>query len=211
MARHFVTALNIGSMGFFWWELPRQTGRFYDSIHDLESPGTKVRIEQKIEVEWGRRTLTPDDLVRAANCMFVMSKMAPDVAQQIFGPYVIGLTFLSKTDIHFQFERDVAAAFVQSLLNAMRHFGAWDGQPDNRDQAVRNFFTPIFSSADDLEELFNLIKSFASDDPRSRPPIKIGDAAKCKALCDTFLIKMCASQVDQAVRAELRKSEGEAS
>ena len=32
IARHFVTVLNIGSMGFWWWRLPEQISRYYENL-----------------------------------------------------------------------------------------------------------------------------------------------------------------------------------
>jgi len=29
LARHFVVALNIGTMGFWWWRMPEQISRYY--------------------------------------------------------------------------------------------------------------------------------------------------------------------------------------
>jgi hypothetical protein len=36
LARHFVVALNIGTMGFWWWRMPEQISRYYESIEDIE-------------------------------------------------------------------------------------------------------------------------------------------------------------------------------
>src|SRR5262249_634470 len=44
-ARLFVVAMNIGSTGFWWWERPDQTGKFYQRITDLEAPaGMKLNL-----------------------------------------------------------------------------------------------------------------------------------------------------------------------
>ena len=35
LTRQFVTALNIGSLGYFWWNLPKLTDKFYEKITSL--------------------------------------------------------------------------------------------------------------------------------------------------------------------------------
>ena len=45
-ARLFVAAMNIGSAGFWWWERPSQTGRFYQRLTDLEAPASVKPISR---------------------------------------------------------------------------------------------------------------------------------------------------------------------
>src|SRR5581483_8001216 len=71
LARHFVVALNIGTMGFWWWRLTEQISRFYESIEDLEKK-MKIFVERSpaLKIDWGpNRVLTEEDLHRVALCM----------------------------------------------------------------------------------------------------------------------------------------------
>ena len=70
IARHFVVALNIGTMGFWWWRMPEQISRYYDSLHDLET-NMEVGVDRSpaLRVDWGEnRVLTAEDLDRVAAC-----------------------------------------------------------------------------------------------------------------------------------------------
>jgi len=45
LARQFVVALNLGTMGFWWWRLPEQISRYYESLEDLEKHA-KLSVER---------------------------------------------------------------------------------------------------------------------------------------------------------------------
>jgi hypothetical protein len=54
LARHFVVALNIGTMGFWWWRMPEQISRYYESIEDLETH-RPIAVERRpsLKIDWG--------------------------------------------------------------------------------------------------------------------------------------------------------------
>jgi AbiV family abortive infection protein len=70
IARYFVAALNIATMGLWWWHWPEDIDSYYESVEDVES---KVRIEIKrnpsLRVDWGdNRVLSEEDMNRAVLC-----------------------------------------------------------------------------------------------------------------------------------------------
>jgi hypothetical protein len=57
-------------MGFWWWRMPEQISRYYESLEDLEKHA-KVGLERSpsLKVDWGgNRVLTDEDLDRVAAC-----------------------------------------------------------------------------------------------------------------------------------------------
>jgi hypothetical protein len=69
VARHFVVALNIATMGFWWWRMPEQISRYYESLEDLDKH-MKIMVERSpsLKVDWGpNRVLTEEDLDRLAH------------------------------------------------------------------------------------------------------------------------------------------------
>src|SRR5262249_34293608 len=59
-ARLFVAAMNIGSTGFWWWERPNQTGKFYQRITDLKAPpGMKLDLKMHARPPFERKRKTP--------------------------------------------------------------------------------------------------------------------------------------------------------
>ena len=102
LARHLVVALNIGTMGFWWWRMPEQISRYYESIEDLETR-RRLGIERSpsLKIDWGEnRALTEQDLERVASCFVALP--GPDRRDQhaAYNHYIGGLTFLSLNDIH---------------------------------------------------------------------------------------------------------------
>jgi AbiV family abortive infection protein len=59
----FVTALNIATMGFFWWYLPQFTSRYYEKMRDIEH-ASDIIVERipELKMSWGHLALKADDL-----------------------------------------------------------------------------------------------------------------------------------------------------
>ena len=56
-----------------------------------------------------------------------------------FNDYVLGLSFLAKSDIHLRFELNAFAQFFQALKNAFRISGDWDGKSEFRVAVHKQF------------------------------------------------------------------------
>jgi hypothetical protein len=71
VARHFVSALNIGTMGFWWWRMPQHINRYYESLEDLDTK-RQIAVERapSLKIDWGRnRVLSDEDLGRVTACL----------------------------------------------------------------------------------------------------------------------------------------------
>ena len=115
LARHLVVALNIGTMGFWWWRMPQQISRYYESIEDLETH-RQIAVERSpsLKIDWGEnRVLTEEDLERVASCFVALP--GPDRRDQhlAYNYYIGGLTFLSLNDIHWQCEVQAIGNFIE--------------------------------------------------------------------------------------------------
>ncbi len=117
VARQFVVALNIGTMGFWWWRMPEQVSRYYESIRDLES-GDELKLERRpsLRIDWGEnRTLTMEDLGRVAAVFASFPPRDPKGKPTGLDYYVGGITFLSLNDVHWQCEVQSFGNFFESL------------------------------------------------------------------------------------------------
>lgn len=196
-ARVFVTALNIGSFGFFWWETPRQPDRFYERIVDLEAPGDmelQVKRSPPLSVDWGRRALSKDDLARTGRLLALISSVGFERGNTIFGPYILGITFFSKTDVHFEFTKDACANFARCVFNSMKYFGAWNGERETRDAAFHGIFAEVVKEEAERNELLQLLELFDEPSAAGVKALTMDDAAKLKAVCDTYFWKVCRLQ-----------------
>lgn len=92
-ARLFVAAMNIGSTGFWWWERPDHTGRFYQRLTDLKAPaGMKLdlNIHDGPKFDWRRDALKEDHLARIAVCLGMAARLDNPVYYAIVDTYFIG-------------------------------------------------------------------------------------------------------------------------
>jgi AbiV family abortive infection protein len=133
-ARSFVTALNVGSMGYFWWYLPEQVSHYYEKLIDLES-NSKLEIGRSpaLRIGWPKNALTEDDLARTLLCFSMMPRPDKREDHPPFDHYATGLALMSKSDIHLQFEPQAFGEFYESLkcgTRVLRRLGRIPGLRD---------------------------------------------------------------------------------
>jgi AbiV family abortive infection protein len=105
-ARLFVAAMNIGSAGFWWWERPDQSGKFYQRISDLKAPAgmtLDLKIHAGPPFEWKRDALKENNLARIGLCLGMASRLPDAVYNAIIEAYFTGLALIAKSDVHLVF------------------------------------------------------------------------------------------------------------
>src|SRR5262249_36901697 len=128
-ARLFVAAMYIGSTGFWWWERPNQTGKFYQRITDLKAPpGMKLDLKMHAgpHFEWKGEALKENQLARIGLCLGMASRLDNPVYNAVIEAYFTGLALFAKSDVHLVFAPQACERFAACLNAAMRHFGDWD-------------------------------------------------------------------------------------
>jgi AbiV family abortive infection protein len=129
-ARLFIVAMNIGSTGFWWWYSPDHKGRYYQRLTDLDGP-----VELKLDVntyagpkiEWKRDALKEPHLTRVGLCLAMAARLDKPVYGAIIETYFTALALFAKSDLSLDFAPQASERFAACLLEAMRHFGDWDG------------------------------------------------------------------------------------
>jgi AbiV family abortive infection protein len=188
VARSFVVALNIGTMGFWWWRMPEQISRYYESIRDLEN-GQELRLERQpsLRIDWGEnRVLADDDLVRAAMVFAALPRPKQAGEQSSLDYYIGGLTFLSLNDVHWQCEIQSFGNFFQSLRAMMAEQGDW--QPGTQfEPAFLNFLDSLFPNMDERERYAELCRAFDNDQPAG-VVITLKEVSFIKLFCDAYFL-----------------------
>jgi hypothetical protein len=98
-ARLFVAAMIMGSTGFWWWQRPDQTGRFYQRLTDLTAAaGMKLDLDMYAgpEFEWKRDAIKEDQLTRIAVCLGMASRLENPVYYAVIETYITGLALFVK-------------------------------------------------------------------------------------------------------------------
>jgi hypothetical protein len=188
-ARQFAVALNISSMGFFWWYVPEHISRFYESIKDLESNmGINVERSPRLILDWRQEALSERELEETALCFAMLGrKQNKDVQNQIYGHYIKGLSFLGKNDIHLQFEPNVYECFYKCLKYAMQYHGDWDGK-SAFPRRFEEFLSTLNFGDEERNKQMKIGEQFEVFPPNPED-ITLSEVGAIKIVCDAYLKK----------------------
>ncbi len=200
-ARMFVAAMNIGTMGFWWWQRPDQSGKFYQRLKDLKAPKGMMMdfsLYAGAKVEWRREALTEQHMNRVALSLGMASRLETAAYQAIIEPYMQGLGLIAKNDLHLNLAPTACERFAACLLTVMNYFADWDGTDEGLPAAIGECFKGLFKQPGDEQELIALLRQL-----RRRPPDSTGltleRAAILKVLCDGYLTKRFEKMVGQGL------------
>jgi AbiV family abortive infection protein len=190
LARTFTVALNIASLGFFWWELPRHVSRYYEKLEDLEA-GQEVKLDRSpaLRVDWGTHVLDLGALVRTAELFPVLAKSAPDhPLAPALSRYIEGLTWLSKSDIHMEFHAHSFGVFYEAFRLAIAALETDAHAAPLTPAVVGDAIKALHPEFDEIDRYVGAGEAFVSR--RVLPSsFTLEQAAVMKAVCDHFLIK----------------------
>lgn len=131
--RDFVAALNIATMGLFWWHVDKDIAKFYEKIWDLENDAeARPQITPQLSVDWGHLTLTKDDFGYLRLIIgYILKTIRPNTRmREALEMYLTGLALVSKNDIHLHLEPSAFANFFMALKTLCIASGDWDGVED---------------------------------------------------------------------------------
>jgi hypothetical protein len=144
LTKMMLAFLSIGSIGYFWFEKPAFTRRFFEEIKDLDQPKLKLEVGPQLSF-WNSGlpvALTEQHLQYAIECVRTFTSMGEEAAEPIFGPYFQSLALIAKSDVHISTDELARVSFITSLRAALRHYGAWDGEEVSFRDALDRAFRP---------------------------------------------------------------------
>lgn len=189
LARHFVAALNIGSMGFWWWRMPEQVSKYYESIKDLESKNELLlQRSPSLKVDWGEnRVLTAEDLSRTASCFAALPGPNQPEQHGPFNYYIGGLTFLSLNDVHWQCESTVFGNFFECLRAMMAEVGDWK-TGDHFEPVLEEYLRKLIHAEDeDFDKFIGMARAFEAGTPEI-VTVTLKEASFAKLFCDAYFM-----------------------
>ena len=205
LAQRLLLALNIGTLGFFWWRPRADVARYYEELRDLET-GDEVVIERSrpLIVEWGERQLLNERAIsRVMTCLAMFPSYPEHAANDGFGHYLRGLALIAKTDVHLQFERNIAEEFYLALRGGMRAYGDWDGLQPFPERFER-FASRFFNEEDDRATYVGAIELVEAN-RLSDVHLPFEKAVMMKELADAYFLEkfdQLATERAAAERAE---------
>lgn len=179
-----VACLNIGSIGYFWFERPGFERQMFDEVRDLEH-NRRIEIQQK-EGFWGHQrsvALTDEHIDHAIRCMMAFAPLTEEEAAPIFRPYFDGLALIAKSDIFYNFDRAARRNFVASLKGALAKYAEWDGKDESFRASFDEAFAPIIREKENRDQM--LLVLTPEGDPSES---SLGNLRCAKQLVDLYLI-----------------------
>jgi AbiV family abortive infection protein len=202
----FVTAINIGTTGFFWWYLPEFVSSFFQKIRDLEHDvDIEVKRTPELRLSWGHLALKANDL---NNVGVIIPWIARSNQEQFeaFQRYFRALALMSKNDIFFQFEPNIVTEFIGAFKDAMRSNSDWDGKLETLDAAIDAFFQPV--SVEFVQTMKEQV-AFANQieaNKRSERPVTLEDVGKAKIIFDAYMKLKANAYLQEQTRQTRRDS-----
>ena len=203
ISRDFVAALNIGSMGLFWWHVDKDRSRFYEKISDLENDAeAQVQLSPKLSIDWGNEgrrneTLTEVDLgyTRLIIGYILKTFHSNPRKRQALDMYLTGLALVSKSDIHLRLELHAFSHFFMTLKTLLLASGDWDGVEDLK-HAAGVQFGEILSTTENLSDYIEWgIQLEKRNNPRK--PITLTEVIGMKTYCDCYFSLLAKREHDR--------------
>lgn len=189
VARHFVAALNIGTMGFWWWRMPEQIDKYYEKIDDLEN-GHQVELKRSpsLKIDWGvNRVLSPEDLALVSQCLAALPGPGNVEKHAPYNYYIGGITFLSLNDVHWQCELNIFRNFQECLRNLMRESGEWDGKTEFIETFAKFLNERIPETDEDYPRLLRIASAIEGKNTEG-VEVTLRDASFMKLFCDGYIL-----------------------
>jgi AbiV family abortive infection protein len=187
LAEKVMLALNIVTLGFFWWDRPNLTARFTDAFKDIDSNTCIILNEVPVlALEWKAEYLTDEDLSHVGVAFaYLPSRFSGDVYAP-FAWYVDGLGFMASVNVHRRHEAYAFRCFYESYWSALRTLGEADGS--RSEQVFIESVNVELRDADTLSQLYKLGEEL-SGTSNGQIVATLEDVGKMKLLADIFFIE----------------------
>jgi AbiV family abortive infection protein len=188
-ANTLVAALNIGSLGFFWWFMPIHIKKFYESIIDLENNIIAGIVRNpELRIGWPNATLD-STVLRRVMLFFAMMPHSNDRSKhEPFSHYLTGVALLAKTDIFLQFEVQSYGAFLAALRSGTLLYGDQTEEEDF-ESCFDRLSKELISDETFRKKQLNLMKAYDSKS-LMEGTITLSEVAEMKLVCDAYFSRV---------------------
>jgi AbiV family abortive infection protein len=214
MCSMFAVALNIATVGYFWWYLPEFVSTFFEEIVDTDTKA-RLGVDHKLPVmaNWKRTALKGQQLHIAGMILTHLMMWATKEQSLAYSRYMQGIAVLSKNDVFGDFTGQALVHFAHAFRMALTSYGDWDGIPESFEQAAVSALDKLWNHPEMLAEFKSLMDAADALEKGQSPsrPIMLDEAMKLKAFCDGYLADRARREVQKAVRQRDSKTESPSS
>lgn len=184
LSKLVVACLNIGSIGYFWFQPPGFEHQIFKDIDDLDR-------KRKIAIEagggfWGdgrKVALTETNIEHASRCMMAFAALPEVEAEPIFRPYFDGLALIAKSDVFYSLDDIARHCFVAALAGAFRKYGGWNGEPATFEACFHEQFSGLIPEAEHRDQMLQTLR--VEGDKTETP---LANLRCAKQLSDLYLL-----------------------
>lgn len=131
-----VAALNVGTNGLFYWNVPKDVVKFYEEIWDLESKSRlKAKLQTNLDLDWSSRQLYFNE-EEIGMTFLVFRYFSGTLGSQDFEPinhFMTALGMLAKNDMHLRLEPQCYLNFYLAFKKALLLNETTDEKADIKD------------------------------------------------------------------------------
>jgi AbiV family abortive infection protein len=208
MCSIFVVALNIATVGYFWWYLPEFVSTFYEELVDLDTKA-KLGVDYKSPVMggWKRSALKAQQLQTAGMILVYLMSGAAKEQSLAYSRYMQGIALLSKNDVFGDFSGQALVHFAHAFRMGLASFGEWDGVSANFEQAAVGAMGSLSDNAPMATEFKSLIEAADALEKNQQPsrPITLDDTLKLKMFCDAYLGSRARREMQRANQSDRQR------
>lgn len=188
IARKFTLALNISTLGYFWWYLPEQVDTFYEELIDLEvNHKVLMRLTKSYQFNLPKAAISEEELARTALCFKMLPNPNAKHFLTPFNHYISALAFISKTDFHSQFLLPAFQEFYLSFKTGMQVYKAWNPSEDFY-TVYNKMVKQLIPEIENHQKYYQLGEEVVLN-KGSEEKITFEEVGAMKIICDAYFIQ----------------------
>ena len=203
VVRKFVVSLNVGTLGFFWWYVPPEKERLFESVKDLES-GRDLDLAwlPNMPTGWSGHKLDEAGLNNTMSCLVALMHRSQDTAD-MKREYAAGLALMAKSDVHIAFFVEACAHFLAALRHGIAKFGDHRKGASVEEVFVESLLPGLPGGREDLMKYAKVAEQLevSHEVPGD---LNIEVACRLKVLCDGYFNRICRQINSDRASAEER-------
>lgn len=192
----FVTALNVATNGFFYWNVETDVEKFYETLTDAETNRRlEIRAVPALKLNWDTKKMVLEENnlhLTTIVFRFLSNPNNPSIAPYI-SIYMNALAMMAKSDIHLRFEINIFLLFHDCFIKLLELH-----RKNESEENITDFgFSQIGSFTKDrdaYERNLSLADTMNATDNSATARITLSEVISMKQYCGAYILTLAARQ-----------------